>query len=36
MDGKSTWNPTWQIWIMLGGIVGEFFRTTLEGRPRGM
>ena len=25
MDGKSTWNPTWQVRIMMAGIIGEFF-----------
>ena len=26
------WNPTHQVWIMLVGIVGEFFGAALEGR----
>ena len=24
MDEKSTWNPTWQVWIMLAGMQGIF------------
>ena len=24
MNEKTTWNPTWQVWIMLAGIVGDF------------
>jgi hypothetical protein len=33
---ESTWNSSWQIWIMLAGIVGEFFETTLEGMHDGI
>jgi hypothetical protein len=33
VDGKSTWNPTWQVWIMFVGIIRNFVGTSLEGRP---
>ena len=33
MDENPTWNSTWQVWTMLTEIVGNFFGTTLEGRP---
>jgi hypothetical protein len=36
VDEKSTWNPTRQVWIMLAGIVGNFFWTALESRPYGI
>lgn len=42
VDEKLTWNPTWQIWIMLAGIVGGLSRITIKvgqggmcGGPRG-
>ena len=31
VDGKSTWNATWQVWIRLAKIVGNSFGMTLEG-----
>ena len=31
VDEKSTWNFTWlQVWIMLAGIVGQFFKQLLK------
>ena len=36
MDEKSTWNPTLDEWIMLAGIVGNFFGMALESRHGGM
>ena len=36
MDEKSSWNPTWQVWIMLAMIVGNYARTALEGRHDGI
>ena len=32
MDENPTWNPTWQVWIILVGIVRVFFGTILESR----
>lgn len=31
---RFAWNPTWHIWIVLAKIIGSFFETTLEDRPR--
>ena len=36
LDENQTWNPTWQVWIMLVRIIGGFFGTTLEGRHDGI
>ena len=36
VDEKSTWNPTWQVWIMLAGIVRNFFKMALASRPDGI
>ena len=33
MDEKCTGNLTWQVWIMLTGIVVNSFGTTLEDKP---
>ena len=36
MDEKLTWNPTWQVWKMLVGIVGNLFGAALEARHEGV
>ena len=36
VDELSTWLPTWQVWILLVGIVRSFFGMVLEGRPNGI
>ena len=36
LDEKSTRNSTWQVWIMLIWIVGNFSRMALEGRVDGI
>ena len=35
-EDKFTWNSTLQVWMMLVGIVGDVFGTTLEDRHGGM
>jgi hypothetical protein len=35
MNEKSTWNSTWQTWMMLDEYVGEVFKTIVEGRHGG-
>ena len=32
MNEKFTWNPIWEVWMMLVGIVENFIGTTLEDR----
>lgn len=32
MNEKHAWDMTWQLWMMVAGIVGDFFGTAFESR----